>query len=387
MIGFQFTEHQARIKAEAAEFAARVIAPRAEEIDRQDAAPVDIWQAMGRPPVRYCGMHIPAEYGGYPRPLLDQVIIVEEITAAGKSPVCTILMEITGLGTVTIVNHAGEKLKQKYLPVIARGERMGCYGLTEPNTGSDAAGVETIARKYRDGYLINGRKRYISFAHQSSHIILFASTDLEKGSNGISAFIFPTDTPGYRVVEQVPCLGLHGHRDEELEFKDCWIPAENLIGEEGKGLSYALRSLDNTRTTLTAGFIGLARVCLQEAVTYAKARRTFGRELYHRQSLSFPLADIATKIDAARLLNWQAAWLHDQGQRHTVETAKAKLLASQVMLEAANMAIEVHGGFGCTVKNAVERFYRDARIWTFAQGTPQIMEYIISRDLFGKYEM
>jgi alkylation response protein AidB-like acyl-CoA dehydrogenase len=387
MIGFQLSEKQERIKAEAAEFAARVIAPRAEEIDRTDEPPVDVWAAMGHRPYRYCGMHIPAEYGGYPRPLLDQVIIVEEITAAGKSPVCTILMEITGLGTVTIVNHASKNLKQKYLPVIARGEKMGSYGLTEPGTGSDAAGVQTTATKTSGRYIINGRKRYISFAHQSSHIILFASTNLSKGTNGISAFVFPTDTPGYRVVERVPCLGLKGHQDEELEFKDCLIPAENLIGEEGKGLSYALRSLDNTRTTLNAGFIGLARACLQEAVDYAKVRKSFGKELYHRQALSFPLAEVAAKIDAARLLNWQAAWLHDQGKRHTVETAKAKVLSTNVMLEAANLAVEVHGGFGCTTKHIVERFYRDARIWAFAQGSPQMMDFIISRELFGKYEM
>jgi alkylation response protein AidB-like acyl-CoA dehydrogenase len=182
-------------------------------------------------------------------------------------------------------------------------------------------------------------------------------------------------------------MGLRGHREEELEFTDCRIPEGNLIGEEGQGLRYALRSLDQTRTTLNAGFIGLARVCLEEAVKYARVRKTFDKELYHRQALSFPLAEIAARIDAARLMNYQAAWLHGQGKKHTTETAKAKLLATQVMLEAANTAIEVYGGFGCITGMPVERFYRDARIWAFAQGTPQIMDYIISRDLFGKYEM
>jgi alkylation response protein AidB-like acyl-CoA dehydrogenase len=387
MIGFELDAHQKEIQAEAAGFAARFIAPRAEEIDRADESPVNVWEAMAKPPYRYCGMHIPPEYGGAPRSLLDQVIIIEEMTAVGKSPVCTILMEVTGLGTVTIVNSASEQLKQKYLPVIARGEKMGAYGLTEPGTGSDAAGIRTTAQKTSRGYLINGRKRYISFAHESSHIILFASTDLSKGSKGISAFIFPTDTPGYRIVERVPCLGLRGHQDEELEFKDCLIPTENLIGEEGQGLSYALKSLDNTRTTLNSGFIGLARACLNEAVDYARVRKTFGQELYRRQTFSFPLAELAAKIDAARLLNWRAACLHDQGCKHTVDTAKAKVLATQVMLEAANLAVEVHGGFGCTARHIVERFYRDARIWAFAQGTPQMMDFLISRDLFGKYEM
>jgi alkylation response protein AidB-like acyl-CoA dehydrogenase len=387
MLSFQLTEHQEKIKSEAAEFAVQVILPRAEQIEKTDEAPVDIWTAMGRHPYSYTGMHIPEEYGGFPRPLLDQVIIIEEITAIGKSPVATVLMQITGLGTVTIVNNASEALKQKYLPVIARGEKMGSYGLTEPGTGSDAAGIKCRAKKVEGGYIVNGSKRFISFAHQSAHIILFALTESVHQTHGISAFVFPSDTPGYRVVERRECLGLRGHREEELEFVDCRVPRENLIGLEGKGLSYALRSLDQTRTTLNAGFIGLARACLEEAVKYARVRKTFGKELFHRQAISFPLAEIAARIDSARLMNYQAAWLHDQGRKHTAETAKAKLLATRVMLDAANMALEVHGGFGCIRGNVVERLYRDARIWSFAQGTPQIMDYIISRDLFGRYDM
>jgi alkylation response protein AidB-like acyl-CoA dehydrogenase len=288
---------------------------------------------------------------------------------------------------VTIVNNASSELKSRYLPIVARGDKMGAYGLTEPGTGSDAAGIQCLAQRSGGEYIINGRKRYISFAHLSAYLILFARTSIESDKNEISAFIFPTDTPGYRVLERVTCIGLRGHQEEYLEFKDCRIPAVNLIGEEGKGLSYALRSLDVTRTMLNAGFIGLARACLDEAVRYAGARKTFGKELFHRQALSFPLAEIAAKIDAARLMNYRAAWLHDRGARHSVETAKAKLLSTQVMLEAANMAVEVYGGFGCTSRNIVERLYRDARIWSFAQGSAQIMDYIITRDLFGKYEM
>ena len=264
---------------------------------------------------------------------------------------------------------------------------MGSYALTEPGTGSDAAAISCRARKVEGGYLINGRKRYISFASESAYLILFALTDSAPDQQRISSFVFPTDTPGYRVVEKVECLGLRGHHDEELEFKDCWIPEGNLIGDEGRGLNYALQSLDVTRTTLNAGFIGLAAACLDEAVQQARVRKTFGKELFHRQAVSFPLAEIAAKIDAARLMNYQAAWMHDRGQKHTIETAKAKVLATQVMLEAANMAIEAYGGFGCTKKSPVERLYRDAKIWSFAQGSPQIMDYIISRELFGKYEM
>jgi alkylation response protein AidB-like acyl-CoA dehydrogenase len=387
MIGFDLTEQQERIKAEAAEFAARVIAPRAAGIDEADEAPVDIWQAMSRLPYQYTGMSIPAAYGGCPRSILDQVIIIEEVTTIGKSPACTILMQITGLGTAAIVNNASEELKKKYLPVVASGKKMGAYALTEYGTGSDAAALKCQAVKQKDAYVINGQKYFTSFAHQSSHIILFAQTQSDGENRGISAFIVPVDAPGFKIVRRVPCMGLRGHREEELEFKNCCIPQENLIGEEGKGLSYALRSLDQTRTTLNAGFIGLARACLEESINHARARKTFGKELYHRQSLSFPLAEVAARIDAARLMNYQAAWLHDRGRRHTVETAKAKTLATRVMLEAADLAVEIHGGGGCITGNTIERYYRDARIWSFAQGTPEMMDYLISRELFGKYEM
>jgi len=387
MIGFDLSEHQEQIKAEAAEFAAKYITPRAAEIDKTDESPVDIWQAMSKAPFQYTGMNIPAAYKGQPRSILDQLIIIEEITAVGKSPVSTILLQITGLGTATVVNNASEALKKKYLPVVASGQKMGAYGLTEPGTGSDAAALKCKARRDGDVYVIDGRKRYISFAHESAYIIVFAQTESAGENRGISAFIVPAATPGFRVVERVSCMGLKGHQDEELEFKDCRVPAENLIGEDGKGLSYALRSLDQTRTTLNAGFIGLARACVEESVSYAKARKTFGKELYHRQSLSFPLAEVAAKIDAARLMNFKAGWLHDRGEKHTVETAKAKTLATRVMLEAVDLAVEIHGGFGCTTRHIVERYYRDARIWSFAQGTPEMMDYLISRDLFGKYDL
>jgi acyl-CoA dehydrogenase len=387
MIDFELTEDQRKTKSEASEFARNIILPRAAVIEQTDESPVDIWEAMGREPYFYTSMCVPTEYGGHPRSLLEQVLIIDEITAVGKSPVSTILWQIAGLGTVTIVNNASEVLKKKYLPIVSRGEKMGSYALTEPGTGSDAAAIRCRARKVEGGYIINGRKRFISFASEAAYLILFALTDSLPDQRHISAFIFPTDTAGYRVVERIEALGLRGHHDEELEFKDCWIPEGNLIGEEGQGLKYALQSLDVTRTTLNSGFIGLAAACLDEAVEQSRARKTFGKELFYRQSLSFPLAEIAAKIDAARLMNYRAAWLHDRGQKHTVETAKAKLLATQVMLEAANMAVEVYGGFGCTKKSTVERFYRDAKIWSFAQGSPQMMDYIISRELFGKYNM
>ena len=387
MINYELTEHQERIKSEASEFARTVIAPRAEEIDRTGSSKsvMDVWAAMAKEPYQYTGMHTPVEYGGYPRSLLDQVIIAEELAAVGKSPVCSLLLE--GLELIAITNHGTEEMKRKYIPPTVRGESKGSFALTEPGTGSDAAELRCRAQRVGDEYIINGRKRYVSYAHEASYIYVYAVTDQSKGPRGISAFLVPTDIPGYKVLERYECIGMRGHEDEEVQFNNCRIPKENLIGEEGKGFSYALEVLDEGRTTLSAGFIGLARACLDEAVVFAKGRVTFGKPLFHRQALSFPLAEIAAQIDAVRLLIYNAAWLHERGKRHTIETAKAKTLAAKVMLDAANMAIEVLGGFGCTKRHVVERLYRDARIWSFAQGATQMMKFIITRDLFGKYEM
>jgi alkylation response protein AidB-like acyl-CoA dehydrogenase len=295
-------------------------------------------------------------------------------------------MQITGLGTITVINNASEELKKKYLPIVARGEKMASYGRNraghrlrlppEFNAGPARRGAGMLSTA--------GSGIPVLPINHLYHFICL--TDSEKDNAGISAFLFPTDTPGYRVVIECPVLGCADTGKRNWSLRECWIPEKNLMVKKAKA-ELRLRSLDQTRTTLNAGFIGLARACLEEAVKYAKARKTFGKELFHRQALSFPLAAIAARIDAARLMNYEAAWLHDQGRRHTVETAKAKLLATHVMLEAADMAIEVYGGFGCTTREIVERFYRDAKIWSFAQGSPQIMDYIISRGPFRKYEM
>ena len=184
------------------------------------------------------------------------------------------------------------------------------------------------------------------------------------------------------MIDKVPCIGMRGHQDEEVLFENCQVPAENLLGEEGQGLHYALATLDETRTTLVGGFIGLARAALETAVNFAKVRSTFGRPIAEYQAIRFPLADLSVGIDAARLLMLKAAWLGDQGQRHTAETAAAKVWASEVLIRATNLAVEVHGGFGGTKRFPVERFLRDGRIWVFAQGAPNIMKLIVARDLF-----
>jgi len=388
-ISFDLTIEQEETRRQAYEFACQEIAPLVAEIDEKDdsALVLSIHKKMAQPPYRYAGIWIPEKYQGNPRSLLENCIITEELAAGGLSGIGVVIVEVLGVGLVMPILIGGsEEQKSKYLPLIARGEAFGSFGLTEPGIGSDAAALRTRAVLQNNEYVLNGRKRYQSFAHVADFNVIFAKTDPEKGAKGISAFIVPKGTPGFNVIEKVLCMGLRGHQDEEVELRDCRIPKENLIGEEGKGLRYALGTLDKTRTSLTGGFIGLARAALEEAVKFARARKVFGQPIAEFQGISFPLTEVAIGIEAARLLTYKAALLSDKGERHTAETAAAKAFTSELLLKATNVAMDVHGGFGGTKRFPIERILRDARIWVFAQGAPNIMKIIVMRDLFKKLE-
>lgn len=383
-ISFDLTAEQEALREQAREFAKREILPVAAEIDERDDSSVvlPVWHKMAQPPYHYSGLFIPKEYGGSPRSVLDICIIIEELAAVGQSGVCAALIEMAGLGTTALITGGSEEQKRKYLPPVVRGEGLSCFALTEPGAGSDPAAIETRAERVGEEYVLNGRKRYASFAHVAEYIVVFAKTDPSKGARGISAFVVPRGTPGFNIVEKVPCIGMRGHQDEEVVLENCRLPKECLIGEEGKGLRHALATLDETRTTLACGFVGLARAALEEAVKFAKARKTFGQPIAGYQAIGLPLADLYCEIEAARLLAHKAAWLADKGLRHTTETAAAKAFASQLLIKATNLAVEVHGGFGCTKRFPVERMLRDGRIWVFAQGAPNIMRLIVARELF-----
>jgi len=385
-VSFDLTPEQEEVREQAREFARKEIAPIAAEVDEKDDTRMllSLWRKAAQPPYRYSGMFIPREYDGYPRSLLDACIINEELAAEGKSTIGAILVEVAGLGPMPVTLGGSEEQKRRYLPIIARGEGLPCFALTEPGIGSDAAGLETRAELVGEEYILKGRKRYASFAHLAEFIVVYAKTDPSKGARGISAFIVPKGTPGFVVKERVPCIGMRGHQDEEVLIDNCRIPKGNLIGEEGKGLRYGLGSLDKTRTSLTAGYIGLARAALEEGVKFARARKAFGQPISEFQAISFPLTEVAIEIEAARLLTYKAACLADKGVRHTVETAAAKAFASQLLLKATNVAVDVHGGFGCTKRFAVERWFRDARIWVFAQGSPEVQKEIVARSLFAE---
>jgi alkylation response protein AidB-like acyl-CoA dehydrogenase len=372
------TPEQLKYRDQVLAFATKTIAPLARQIDAKDEMPAEIWRhftAQGFP-----AMPIPKEYGGGGRSLLDQTLMMEAVTAGGHSPVCIALLEAAALFSGAVVIAGTEKQKQTWLPQVAQGKVNAAFALTEPGVGSDPASMETVAVRDGDDYVITGKKRYVSFAAISSHVVVFAKTDPKAGAKGVSAFVVETDRKGFEIVEKIPCIGLRGHQDEELELHGVRVPAFNRIGEEGQGLRIALATLERTRTTLCGGFIGLAQASLDAALWYAQNRLSFGKPLGEFQAHRFPIAQLDVLIESARLMTYKAAALHDQGKPHAVDTARAKIAATEAMLRAADVAFTIYGGFGGTQKYVVERYYRDAKIWSYAQGSPEVMMEIVARD-------
>ncbi len=373
-IEFSITEEQKELQRLAKEFAEKELIPVAAEIDRTDVFPRELLKKMGSPPYEFLSLVIPKAYGGRGLGVLAMCLVNEILATACATAV--VLMELAHTAP-TFLAHASEEDRNKYLPRIAKGETMGAFAQTEPGAGSDPKNLKTTAVLDGDQWVINGRKRYVSFGHEAAYIIVMAKTE-----KGVSAFLVDRATPGINVIEKVECIGLRGHQDEETEFEDCRIPKNKLLGIEGKGLRLSLGTLTETRTTLCAGFIGLATGALNEAIKYAKVRSSFGKPLCEHQAIRFPLAEMAAEIEAARLLTYKAAWLIDNGMTDRKASSMAKVVASNVVLKATNLGVHVHGGFGCTKRFSVERFFRDARIWVFAQGAPEIQKEIVARSIF-----
>ena len=373
-IGFSITPEQEELQKRAKEFAETELAPVAAEIDEKDIFPMELLRKMGSPPYEFLSIPMAKEYGGRGLGVLATCLVNEVLAATCATAV--VLMEMAHLAP-TWLSHCSEEERKRYLPKIVRGEGIGAFAQTEPGAGSDPKNLKTEAVLDGDEWVINGWKRYVSFGHEALYIVVMARTE-----KGVSAFLVDGETKGINVVERVPCVGLRGHQDEEIEFRNCRIPGRNLIGVEGKGLSLALASLTETRTTLCAGYVGLATGALNEAIKYAKVRESFGKPIAEHQAIRFSLSEVATGIEAARLLTYRAAWLIDNGQTSRKATSMAKVLASDVVLKATNLGVHVYGGFGCTKRFPVERFFRDARIWVFAQGSPEIQKEIVAREIF-----
>ena len=375
---FNLNKEQKMILKMVREFAENELKPIASEIEQEEEFPWEIIKRMGK--LGLMGLTIPKEYGGSGVDSISYTIAVEEIARVCGSTAITMAAHNT-LGTGQIYAKGTEEQRRKYVVPLAKGEKLGAWALTEPSAGSDAGAVQTTAILDKDEWVINGTKLFITNGRIADILTVMASTDRSKGSRGISAFIVEKGTPGFSTGTDEDKLGLRASVTSELVFENCRIPAENIIGREGKGFVDALILLDSGRISIGAMAVGLAQAALEESIKYAKEREQFGRPIAKFQAIQWMIAEMGTQIEAARFLVYKAANLKDHNKKFTKEAAIAKLYASEVGMRAATKAIQIHGGYGYTKDYPVERFFRDIRLCEIGEGTSEIQRLVIAREL------
>ena len=375
---FVLTEDQEHMRREIRAFAAREIAPNVAAWDEANQFPQEVIKKLGT--MGYMGIIFPAEYGGAGLGYVDYVLAIEELSAVDGSVGITLAAH-NSLGTNHIFLAGNEEQKRKYVPRLASGEWLAAWGLTEPGSGSDAGGARTTAVRHGDRYVLNGNKTFITNGHYSDLAVVIAVTDRSKGTHGLSAFVVENGTKGFRPGKKENKLGLRASDTSELIFEDCEIPAENLIGAEGEGFIDAMRVLDGGRISIAALSLGIGRGALDAALKYTKERRQFGKAIAEFQGIQWKLADMATELDAARLLTQRAAVLKDSGRKVTRESAMAKLYASEVAVRICNEAVQLFGGYGFIKDYPVEKFYRDVKLCTIGEGTSEIQRMVIAREI------
>lgn len=376
-MNLRFTDEQEMMRKMVRDFAQTEIAPFIEKME-QGEFPREILRKMGE--LGLMGIPIPEQYGGSEMDFTSYIIVIHELSKVSAT-VGVILSVHTSVGTNPIVYFGTEEQKQKYVPKLASGEYLGAFCLTEPSAGSDAGGLKSKARKDGDHYIINGSKVFITNGGEADIYIVFASTNPELGSKGISAFIVEKDTPGLVIGKDEHKMGLHGSRTLQLSFEDMRVPAENLLGEEGQGFKIAMANLDVGRIGIAAQALGIAEAALEAATGYAKERVQFGKPIAAQQGIGFKLADMATSVEAAKLLIYRAADLRQRGVKCGKEASMAKLYASRTAVEVTTDAIQVFGGYGYTEDYPVERYFRDAKITEIYEGTSEIQRIVISKQL------
>jgi len=377
---FSLTDEQRLVRETARAFTDNEIVERARQNDRNehfDTELVDKIAAQG-----YLGAIVPREYGGAGLDYLTYGLIVEEV-GRGCSAMRTVISVQTSLVCSGILKWGTEEQKHKYLPKLCSGEWLGCFGLTEPDTGSDAANQKTRAKKTDGGWVINGTKMFISMANYAKLALIFAQTDPELGHRGVTCFLVDTDQPGFQPQPIHHKLGLRGSDTASIGLDDVEVSDEDVLGEVGQGFKVAMSNLDSGRYSVAAGCVGICQGSLDAAVRYSKERVQFGRPIASFQLVQEMLTDMKVKTDAARMLVWRAGYLKDTGQPNTTETSVAKLYATEAAIECANTAIQVHGGSGYVDDYPVERYLRDVRVTTLYEGTSQIQKLIIGRALTG----
>jgi alkylation response protein AidB-like acyl-CoA dehydrogenase len=380
---FEASEEYRMIRRMVREFAEKEIGPRAEEIDETDQFPDDLFRRMGE--LGIIGLPFPERYGGSEGDYTSLVIALEEIARVSGSMAITLDAQ-TSLYCEPIYLFGTEEQKLRYLAPAARGEKIGAFGLTEPQAGSDAGATRT--RAVRDGetgeWVINGQKNFITNGSIADFVVVTAKTDPDAGTRGISAFIVEKGTSGFEAGRDEKKMGLKGSVTSELFFENCRIPAENLLGTENKGFKQFLTTLDAGRVAIAAMAVGLAQGALERAVAYAKEREQFGQPIASFQAIQWMIADMATEIEAARLLVYRAARLRQEGVCFTKEAAMAKLFATDMSERVCYRAIQIHGGYGYMREYEVERMYRDQRLCSIGEGTNQIQRLVISRQILGR---
>jgi alkylation response protein AidB-like acyl-CoA dehydrogenase len=377
---FELTDEQRLIKQTAREFTDNEIVERARENARNHHFDLEIVEKLAKQ--GYLGAIVPAEYGGAGLDYVSYGLIVEEI-GRGCSSVRTVISVQTSLVCSAILKWGTEEQKRSYLPALCSGEWLGCFGLTEPDTGSDAANQRTRARKTDSGWLINGAKMWISMGNYARVALIFAQTDPDLAHKGLACFLVDTDQAGFKpqVIEHK--MGLHASDTASIALEDVEVPEEAMLGEVGDGFKVAMSSLDSGRFSVAAGCVGICQGCVEESVKYAKEREQFGRPIASFQLVQAMIADMVLKTDASRMLVWRAGWLKDLQRPNTLETSVAKLHATEAAVECANTAIQIHGGAGYVDDHPVERYFRDVRVTTLYEGTSQIQKLIIGRAMTG----
>jgi butyryl-CoA dehydrogenase len=377
---FALTDEQELIRRTAREFTDREVVPAAKMNSRNHHFDTDLVRKIADQ--GYLGAIIPKEYGGAGLDYRTYALVVEEV-GRGDSAMRTVISVQTSLVCSTILKFGTEEQKQQYLPKLCSGEMLGCFGLTEPGTGSDAANQRTRATKVDGGWRINGAKMWISLGNHAGVALVFAQTDPEQQHKGIACFLVDTDQPGFQPQPIEHKMGLHGSDTAEIGLDDVFAPDDAVLGQVGEGFRIAMTALDSGRYSVAAGCVGICQGCLEESVKYSTEREQFSRPIASFQLVQAMIADMRVRTDAARLLVWRAGWLKDTGQPNTTETSIAKLYASEASVWCANEAIQLHGGAGYSDDHVVERHFRDVRVTTLYEGTSQIQKLIIGRSETG----
>ncbi len=374
-MNFELTEEQALVQQMARDFATKEVAPQARQLDKEGLWPTELVARMGE--LGLMGVAVPAEYGGAELDNVSYAVAMEEVARACAST--AVIMSVNNsLVCDPLLKFGSEAQKKEFLTPLAAGEKLGCFGLTEPASGSDASSMDTVAEPDGDHWIINGSKNWITNGPHADFIVLFAANDRAAGYKGTTAFIVPKGHPGYNPQPRDHKLGIHAAHSCTVFFENCRIPKAWQIGDVGAGFKIAMSTLDGGRIGIASQALGIARAALEESIEYAKERTAFGEPIANKQAIQFMIADMATELDAARLLTLRAATMKDRGLRHTKQSAMAKLMASEVATRVTHKNIQIHGGYGYSVEYDAERHYRDARITEIYEGTSEIQRIVIS---------